>query len=185
MLNIEKKFLLNIARHTIETYAKEKKIPAFSASAAELLEKRGAFVSLHKGYELRGCIGVFTSDKPLYLTVVEMAVAASSQDPRFKPVAADELQQISIEISVLTPLKKTSDVSEIEVGRHGIYIIKGRNRGVLLPQVAAEHGWDRDAFLSHTCIKAGLAPDCWKDKGVEIYTFEAEIFGEKDMLKIP
>lgn len=175
-----KKLLLNIARRTIESHVKEKKVPAFSTSNPELLEKRGAFVSLHKEHDLRGCIGVFTSDKPLYQTIVDMAVSASSCDPRFYTVTEDELPDISIEISVLTPLKRISDISEIEVGRHGIYIIKGRNRGVLLPQVATEYNWDRETFLSHTCMKAGLAPDSWKEKDIEIYTFEAEVFGEEE-----
>ncbi|MBI5893691.1 MAG: AmmeMemoRadiSam system protein A [Deltaproteobacteria bacterium] len=179
MLSAEnKKILLNIARRTIETHVKEKKAPAFSTSNPELLEKSGAFVSLHKNHDLRGCIGIFTSEKPLYQTIVDMAVSASSCDPRFVPVSVDELPEISIEISVLTPMKRIYDVSEIEVGRHGIYIIKGRNRGVLLPQVATEYNWDRETFLDHTCLKAGLAQNSWKQKDVEIYTFEAEVFGE-------
>lgn len=175
-----KKLLLNIARRTIESHVKEKKVPAFSTSNPELIEKSGAFVSLHKGHDLRGCIGVFTSEKPLYETVVDMAVSASSCDPRFYPVTEDELLDISIEISVLTPMKRITDVSEIEVGRHGIYIIKGRNRGVLLPQVATEYNWDRETFLDHTCLKAGLAQNSWKNKDTEIYTFEAEVFGEEE-----
>ena len=145
-----------------------------------LMEKRGAFVTINKKGELRGCIGIFTSDKPLYLTVADMAVSASAQDPRFIPIVASELSQISIEISCLTPLKKIKDVSEIEVGRHGLYIMKGLYRGVLLPQVATEYGWDRDAFLEHTCLKAGLNTSCWKE-GADIYTFEAEVFSEEDV----
>ncbi|MBI5287054.1 MAG: AmmeMemoRadiSam system protein A [Deltaproteobacteria bacterium] len=175
----EKKLLLRIARETLEFYIRYKKVPPFDVSSPGLLEKRGAFVSLHKEGELRGCIGVFTSasDKPLYLTVLDMAIAASTQDPRFLPVGVDELPFIGIEISALTPLKRINDISEIEVGRHGIYIVKGLYRGVLLPQVATEYGWDRETFLDHTCLKAGLPPDSWKGD-VEIYTFEAEVFGE-------
>jgi len=180
MNNENREILLNIARKTIESYAKSKKIPEFSVSEPELLEKRGAFVSLHKNNDLRGCIGLFTSDKPLYQTIVDMAVSASSCDPRFYPMTVNELPGISIEISVLSPLKKIDDVSEIEVGRHGIYIIKGSRRGVLLPQVATEYNWDRDTFLEHTCLKAGLAPNSWKEKDIEIYTFEAEVFGDKE-----
>jgi len=142
-----------------------------------LLEKRGAFVSIKKDGDLRGCIGIFISDKPLYLTVVDMAISAATQDPRFMPLTAPELSQISIEISALTPLKKIEDVSEIEVGRHGLYIVKGYCRGVLLPQVATEYCWDRTQFLEHTCLKACLPTDGWKD-GAEICTFEAEVFGE-------
>ncbi|MBI5681987.1 MAG: AmmeMemoRadiSam system protein A [Deltaproteobacteria bacterium] len=174
----DRELLLNIARQTIESYAKSKKIPEFYINSPELLENRGTFVSLHKNHELRGCIGVFTSDKPLYLTIIEMAVSAGFHDPRFFPVTIDELPQISIEISVLTPMKRIYDVSEIEVGRHGIYIIKGSRRGVLLPQVAAEYNWDRDTFLDHTCMKAGLPLKCWKEEHVEIYIFEADVFGE-------
>jgi len=175
----DKGLLLRIARETLESYIRYKKVPPFDVSSPSLLERRGAFVSLHKEGELRGCIGVFTSDKPLYLTVADMAIAASTQDPRFSPVTANELSLIDIEVSVLTPLKRINDISEIEVGRHGIYIVKGLYRGVLLPQVAKEHGWDRETFLDHTCLKAGLPPGSWKG-GMEVYTFEAEVFGEED-----
>lgn len=175
--NEDKSLLLKIARETIESYVRTKKIPAFEAHIPVLLEKQGAFVSLHKNSELRGCIGVFTSDKPLYLTVVDMAVSAATHDPRFTPLVASEISQISIEISCLSPMKKIKDISEIEVGRHGLYIVKGYCRGVLLPQVATEYCWDRTQFLEHTCLKAGLPADGWKD-GADIYTFEAEVFGE-------
>lgn len=174
----DKDLLLRIARETIESYIRDREVPTFDVSSPGLLEKRGVFVSLHRGGELRGCIGAFTSEKPLYLTVVDMAIASSTQDPRFPPVENDELLLIDIELSVLTPLKRINDISEIEVGRHGIYITKGLHRGVLLPQVAVEHGWDRETFLDHTCLKAGLPPGSWKGD-VEIYTFEAEVFGEE------
>lgn len=177
--NEDKDLLLRIARQTIESYIRDKKTPTFDVSSPSLLERRGAFVSLHKVGELRGCIGVFTSDKPLYLTTVDMAIASSTQDPRFSPVTVNELPLIDIEVSALTPLKRINDISEIEVGKHGIYIVKGLYRGVLLPQVATEYGWDREAFLDHTCLKAGLPPGSWKGD-VEIYTFEAEVFGEED-----
>lgn len=176
--NDDKSLLLNIARQTIESYIKTKKIQGFDVHGQALLERRGVFVCIKESGELRGCIGVFTSDKPLYLTVVDMAVCASTQDPRFSPLIASKLSKISIELSCLTPMKKIKDVSEIQVGRHGIYIVKGPCRGVLLPQVATECGWDRDTFLEHTCLKAGLQPDCWKKGGADIYIFEAEVFGE-------
>ncbi len=108
-----------------------------------------------------------------------MAVAAASQDPRFPPLSRDELDEVDLEISVLSPLRRIKDVSEIEVGKHGIYIISPRGRGVLLPQVATEYGWDRDTFLDQTCVKAGLAPGCWRDPSTEIYIFSAQIFGEE------
>lgn len=174
----DKSLLLKIARETIESYIRIKKISAFEVNSPVLLEKRGAFVTVNKKGELRGCIGVFTSDKPLYLVVADMAVSAATQDSRFTPLVASELSQISIEISCLSPMKKIKDISEIEVGRHGLYIVKGYCRGVLLPQVATEYGWDRTQFLEHTCLKAGLTSDSWK-QGVELYTFEAEVFGEE------
>lgn len=175
----DKTHLLKIAREAIESYIKAKKIPAFNANSPALLECRGAFVSLKEKGGLRGCIGVFTSDKPLYLTVVDMAVAAATQDPRFVPLTESELSEITIEISCLTALKKVKDTTEIEVGRDGLYIVKGYCRGVLLPQVAVECCWDKETFLEHTCLKAGLPPDGWKD-GADIYIFEAEVFGEGD-----
>ncbi|BEQ16260.1 AmmeMemoRadiSam system protein A [Desulfoferula mesophila] len=141
--------------------------------------KRGAFVTLHKRGRLRGCIGNFISDEPLTELIEDMAVAAASQDPRFPPLSGDELDQVDLEISVLSPLKRIEDVSEIQVGTHGIYIISPRGRGVLLPQVATEYGWDRDAFLDQTCVKAGLRPGCWRDPDTEILIFSAQIFGEK------
>ena len=105
-----------------------------------------------------------------------MAEAAALRDPRFPPVNEKELPDLEIEISVLTPLKKIADVSEIEVGKHGIYIKKGWNSGLLLPQVATEYGWNRQTFLEHTCQKAGLPSNAWKEKGTEIYIFSADIF---------
>lgn len=167
---------MKIARETIESYVRIKKIPAFEVNSPVLLEKRGAFVSLHKNGELRGCIGIFTSDKPLYQTVADMAVSASTQDPRFMPLAASDLSHISIEISSLSPMKKIKDISEIEVGRHGLYIVKGYCRGVLLPQVATEYCWDITQFLEHVSLKACLPTDGWKD-GADVYIFEAEVFG--------
>jgi len=176
--NEDKLLLLKIARQTIESYVRIKKIPVFDVQSPALLEKRGAFVSLKKKGELRGCIGVFISDKPLYLTVIDMAISAATQDPRFMPMTASELSEISIEISCLSPMKKVKDVSEVKVGRDGLYIVKGYCRGVLLPQVAVECCWDRDTFLEHTCLKAGLPANGWKN-GADIYTFNAEVFGEE------
>ncbi|HAG49972.1 MAG TPA: AMMECR1 domain-containing protein [Deltaproteobacteria bacterium] len=175
----DKLLLLKIVRETIESYIKTKKIPPFNVSSPALLEHRGAFVSIKTKGNLRGCIGIFASEKPLYLTVVDMAVATATQDPRFIPLTATELSLITIEISCLTALKKVKDTTEIEVGRDGLYIVKGYCRGVLLPQVAVECCWDKETFLEHTCLKAGLPSDGWKD-GADIYTFEAEVFGEGD-----
>ncbi len=175
----EKRELLYIARRSIEEYVRYGKIPDFEVKNERLKQKGGAFVTINKNKELRGCIGNFFSDKPLYKTVIEMAISAATQDPRFMPLSEAELDEIDLEISVLSPLEKIDDPSIIEVGKHGIYIVKGVYRGVLLPQVAIEHGWDRETFLEHTCLKAGLPKDAWK-KGVDIYVFTAQVFSEKE-----
>jgi AmmeMemoRadiSam system protein A len=173
----EKNFLLKTARETIESHIKGVDDPEPDPPAGGLTEERGAFVTLQKGGELRGCIGTFSSDKPLYKTVEEMAVSAATKDPRFAPVIPVEVDALEIEISALTPLREISDISEIEIGRHGIYIIEGMYSGVLLPQVATEHNFDRISFLEHTCLKAGLPKNCWK-QGARILVFEAEVFRE-------
>jgi uncharacterized protein (TIGR00296 family) len=147
--------------------------------SAVLREKRGVFVTLHRKGALRGCIGYIEGFKPLAEAVGEMALAAAFGDPRFPPVAAGELAELDVEISVLTPLRKVSDPSEIEIGEHGLYIISGPRSGLLLPQVATEYGWDRETFLGHTCLKAGLPELAWRDPESEIYLFGAQIFGEK------
>ncbi len=183
----EKKKLLSIARETVEESASGKKRPKRSKKAKDLKVveenlnvKAGAFVSLHKKGRLRGCIGRFEADQPLYNTVMDMAYSASMNDPRFPKVRVDEIDDIDIEISVLSPLRKIKDISEIEVGRHGIYIIKGYHRGTLLPQVAVEHGWDTDTFLTQTSRKAGLSEDAWKEKDTEIYIYDAIVFSEEE-----
>ncbi len=173
----EKETLLSVARQSIKTYLEENKPHDFEITFPSLLEKRGAFVTLKTDHALRGCIGTFITEKSLYETVVEMAIAAATKDPRFRPLDLDELDNTSIEISALSKLNLIDDVSKIEVGKHGIFIVKGLFKGVLLPQVAIENMWDRNTFLEHTCIKAGLPPDAWKE-GCEIYIFSAEIFGE-------
>ncbi len=178
----EKRELLKLARRTIEKLARGEGGGDEPAPGLEGLSfKRGAFVTIHRQGHLRGCIGNFVSEKPLYQTVTEMALCAASQDPRFPPVGSHELDEIDVEISVLSPLKPVQDVSEIQVGVHGIYIISPRGRGVLLPQVAIEQGWDRDTFLDHTCLKAGLRPGCWRDPDTQVLVFTAQVFGEKDL----
>jgi len=175
----ERRTLQQIARESIkaELDGSALKLPVTSSPA--LLERRGAFVTLHKHGELRGCIGNFVSDKPLYEMVADMAYAAAFQDPRFRPLEAWEFPEIDIEISALTPLRPVDDVEEIQVGKHGIYLINGPYRGVLLPQVATEYGWNRYKFLDQTCLKAGMMPGCWKNPGTQILIFSAEVFGEK------
>lgn len=174
-----RELLLKIARSSIEgKLAKEEITIPKSADLEAVSGKNGVFVTLHKKGSLRGCIGNFVSDKPLYRLVMEMALSAAFRDPRFPPLAQAELDKIDIEISVLSPLEPCKDIEEIMVGRHGIYLINGYNRGVLLPQVATDYGWDRNTFLDQTCVKAGMQPGCWKHPETEILVFSAEIFGE-------
>lgn len=177
----EKKRLLEIARRTIQDHVQGRRPESGQPDLEGLGFKRGAFVTIHRQGALRGCIGNFFSDQPLLNTIEEMAVAASSHDPRFQPVSPAELEALDLEISVLSPLREIQDVDQIKVGEHGIYIISPRGRGVLLPQVAAEYGWDRDTFLDQTCVKAGLEPGCWRDPQTQILIFSAQVFGEKDL----
>ena len=172
----EKKTLHHIAKTVIENKARGKDLPEFKIESPVLKENRGAFVTLQKKGQLRGCIGYIEGHGPLHNTIKEMAEAAAFRDPRFSPVKEKELPELDIEISVLTPLKRIKDVNEIQVGTHGIYIKKGWSSGLLLPQVATEYGWDRQTFLDHTCQKAGLPSAAWKEKDTEIYIFSADIF---------
>ena len=146
-----------------------------------MLQEMGAFVTLHKEGQLRGCIGNLVGQQPLYLTVRDMAVEAAVDDPRFPPVKLEELKDIEIEISALSPLKKIESADEIKMGIHGVLLRRGFNSGVFLPQVATETGWSKEDFLSELCSqKAGLPPLAWKDKSTEIYIFTAEVFSEKE-----
>ncbi len=177
----EKKLLLKLARSAIaESLHLEHSRPAATGSPL-LEEKRGAFVTLHKHGRLRGCIGNFVGTGPLTETVEDMARSAAFEDPRFPSLKPGELDEVDLEISVLTPMRRIGDPAEVEVGRHGVYVVNGPYRGVLLPQVATEQGWDRETFLDHTCLKAGLDPGCWRSPQTEIYVFSAEVFGEKGM----
>jgi len=172
----DRALLLKLAREAIQAYLGV--APAHVPAAGGVLgEPGGAFVTLHKHGELRGCIGHIEANEPLGKVVTRCAVAAASTDPRFPPITADELRQIEIEISLLGPLEPIDGPGEIEVGRHGLVVEQGWQRGLLLPQVAPEWNWDADAFLAHTCHKAGLPPDAWKH-GARIFRFEAEVFGE-------
>ena len=172
----DKRTLHHIAKTVIENKATGKAVPDFKIDSPILTENRGAFVTINKKGQLRGCIGYIEGRGPLHKTVEEMAEAAAFRDPRFSPVKEKELPDLTIEISVLTPLRRITDVREIEVGKHGIYMRKGWYSGLLLPQVATEYGWDRQTFLEHTCNKAGLPSQAWKDKDTEIYIFSADIF---------
>lgn len=173
-----KKKLLEIARRSIEEYLKRGQVPDFMAMEGELLENGAAFVTLHKEGMLRGCIGFTEPLRPLYQTVRHCAIYAATQDNRFPPVTLPELEEIELEISVLSPLQKVENPEDIQVGYHGLMVCRGPARGLLLPQVATEYGWDRNTFLNQTCRKAGLAPEAWK-KDTEIYYFHCEVFGEE------
>jgi uncharacterized protein len=173
----EKTMLLSLARESIIDVVKGRNPSVKRLNGKNLQTKCGCFVTIQKQGKLRGCIGTFTSDKPLYATVAEMATAAATNDPRFYPLTSDELDSIQLEISILSKLKKIDSIEEIEVGTHGLYIEKNLCRGVLLPQVAIEYGWDRITFLCQTCLKAGLPKDDWKNEA-DIYVFSADVFGE-------
>lgn len=175
----EKKTLLKLARDTVGNFVRDGNRPPLPDAKGNLGTVTGAFVTIHKKGQLRGCIGNMVGRAPLIETIQEMAIAASTQDSRFNPVTPDEVPDIDIEISVLSPMKRIKDVNEIEIGKHGILMGRGWSQGVLLPQVATEQGWDREAFLMNTCLKAGLPPDAWKDQETIIEIFSAQVFGEK------
>jgi AmmeMemoRadiSam system protein B/AmmeMemoRadiSam system protein A len=173
----DKTIMLLIARETIKSYLTTGTTPSFEVS--DNLKQDGAcFVTLNKHGKLRGCIGQTVATQPLYKTISYCAIQAATSDPRFKSVTLDELEEIHIEISVLTPLQKVTSLDEIVVGRDGLMIFKGMNRGLLLPQVATDYGWDRTEFLENTCRKANLFPNAYKEADAEIFKFQAIIFGE-------
>jgi hypothetical protein len=176
----QKKELLKIARNSLETYVRTGKAPDISTQDARLNEVQGAFVTLRKHGVLRGCIGNIIGQEPLFQTVRDMAVAAASQDPRFPPVTAAELNDIDLEISVLSQPRRVKDASEIQLGKHGVIVSEGGHQGVFLPQVAQETGWSKQEFLSQLCSqKAGLPPDAWKSPDTALYVFTADVFAEK------
>ncbi len=175
----DKQDLLNIARLTIEEYINKGEITDLKPDqfSKTLQQKGGAFVTLNKNENLRGCIGRFNADQPLYLTVQQMAISAATQDYRFQVVRPSELGLLEIEISVLTPLQKIESIEEIELGRDGIYIVKGNKSGTFLPQVATDTGWTVEEFLGHCSRdKAGLGWEGWKD--AEVYIYQAVVFSE-------
>jgi AmmeMemoRadiSam system protein A len=177
---MEKDALLDIVKKAVLSKLNNKLPPKVTIDSGTLKEKRGAFVTLKKRGHLRGCIGYIKAVKPLWETVQEMAVAAAFHDPRFPSLKPEELKDLSFEISVLSPLKRINDINEIEVGKCGLYIVRGYNSGLLLPQVAVEYNWDRETFLAETCYKAGLPPQAWMDEETEIYVFSADYFGDAE-----
>lgn len=175
--------LLKLARKTIADklgISEDIQLPDFNDDVFK--EKCGAFVTIHIKGDLRGCIGYIEGVKSIPETVKDMATASAFSDPRFSSLTPEEYKKIDIEISILSPIEKVNDVSEIEVGRDGVIITKGYNRGLLLPQVPVEHGWDRDTFLSHTCYKAGIPADSWRKPDVLIEKFSAQVFSENELL---
>ncbi len=181
LTELEQKSLLGIARSTLESHIRSGKNPDVKPLTPRLAENRGAFVTLHEHGELRGCIGYVEAVKPLYEAVSDMAVAASTEDPRFPPVEVKELDSIEIEITVLSPLRPLPSPDSVIVGKHGLVIRKGFRSGLLLPQVPVEQGWNREQFLTHTCLKAGLPPNSYKDKDAQLFTFTGQVFGEKEL----
>lgn len=177
----EKRGLLKLARMSIGFALNECGRPKKPAGRKTLDALCGAFVTLHIHDELRGCIGYIEARFPLTETIEEAAQKAAFEDPRFSPLTPEEFKDVDIEISVLSPLREVSDINEIQVGTHGLVIDVGYSRGLLLPQVAAEYGWGREEFLSHTARKAGLASDAWKRKDVNIYSFTSEVFSEHQL----
>lgn len=177
----EQTWLLDLARDSVAAAVSGRSPGRVSCTEAALNEKCGAFVTLKTRGQLRGCIGQFVADGPLWQTVQRMARAAAVEDPRFydRRIRSDEVPALEIEISILSPLVRTTDPLSLELGRHGIYLKRGGWSGCFLPQVATETGWSKEEFLSHCAAgKAGLDPDAWRDGRTEVYLFTAEIIGE-------
>lgn len=175
-----KTYLLGLARQAIRHHLENEPRPSVDRPDKVLAEKRGVFVTLTRDGRLRGCIGYPLPVKPLGEAVIDMAVAAALEDPRFEPVGREEFEGLEIEISVLTVPRKVKGPSDVVVGQHGIIISKGYRQGLLLPQVPVEYHWNLETYLSHGCLKAGLDEDEWR-KGVSIEVFTAEVFCEKNM----
>jgi len=176
----EKIILLDLARNTINQYVTNRKFPEIDSTilTPNLKTKCGVFVTLHKNNQLRGCIGRFGESTELYKVVQQMAISAATEDNRFPIVEKSEIEEIEIEISVLTPMKKIESLDELEMGKHGIYIKKGISSGTYLPQVAEQVNWTKEEFISHCSKnKAGIGEDGWKT--ADLYTYEAIIFSEK------
>ena len=173
--------LVRMAREAIKQYLETGKMPEPDSSDPELREMRGIFVTLHKHGDLRGCIGMIEPTMPLCSAIEHYACHAAFRDMRFPPVSKGELEDIDIEVSLLSPLQRVKDPSQIKMGTHGVVVKRGKCAGVFLPQVAAETGWSREEFLSNLCChKAGLAPDAWEDPGTELYCFTVQVFKEEE-----
>ena len=172
----ERALLLRLVHQAIEGELRGERATAGKAPTPHLNELRGAFVTLHHGGQLRGCVGFVQPTRGLYQTIAEAALNAAFHDPRFLPLSEEEAPGLEAEISVLSPLKPIT-AEEVLVGRHGLVVSRGSQRGLLLPQVAVENEWDATTFLEQTCLKAGLPADAWK-RGATLQAFTAEVFGE-------
>lgn len=170
--------LLEIARASIEGYLRTGNLLHLQEEDQELLQPLAVFVSLKRAGMLRGCVGSVEAEEPLYLAVSSCAVASATRDPRFPPLTLEELPSTTIEISILSPLKRMIHPAEIQVGRHGLLVSHGHRHGLLLPQVAFEMGWDREMLLRHVCLKAGLPQEAWQ-QGAEVHLFTAEVIREQ------
>lgn len=170
--------LLKLSRDCLEELLKNGRKEIKKPASAELQESRGVFVTLHRHGELRGCIGVPEPVSPLFQAAQECTLAAARADPRFSPMTAAELSEVHIEISVLSPLEAVEEIDSIVIGIHGLLLNHQGRRGLLLPQVAVEHGWDREQFLSQLCRKAYLPATAWRE-GAKIQRFSALVFSEK------
>ncbi len=177
----QRKQLLQIARESIAAVLDGQRPDLTKVRIDDDLKRpAGAFVTLNDARgELRGCIGSIQPVAPLYQAVSQSAVNAAFRDPRFEPIDRDEFASLHLEISVMGPIERVKNLDEIEVGRDGLIVSRGHYAGLLLPQVATEYGWDRDTFLGHTCLKAGLPRDAWRSEATKIERFSAEVFGEQ------
>ena len=177
----DKIFLLKAAREALQAYFKNEKWMDYPNNNPALHQKRATFVTLRNrsSHELRGCRGETVARDPLIKSVLKMTIATATQDPRFKPVKQDELDKLSFEINALTPLQHIK-VEDVEVGKHGLMIVKGYSAGLLLPKVPVSYNWDRDTYLAQLCKKAGLPKGAWNDSDSTLYAFESEEWGEED-----
>ena len=180
MNNQQEQTLLRVACGAIEVAVGKTEVPAVTSDDPDLNVKQGCFVTIKNGGRLRGCIGKFTSDKPLIELVSEMALSATTHDPRFflDPITANELESLEVEISVLSEMELTENPASLRLGIDGIYIVNGAKSGCFLPQVATETGWTEEQFLTHCCVeKAGLSARAWEEPDTKVYLFTADAFG--------
>jgi len=178
LTEVQRQELLVLTRSTLEYYLRNGKIPSYTTEDPDLVRRSGVFITLKQQGELRGCIGHIQADTPLSMAVQQVAVQAATMDSRFPPVTPDELDDISIEISILSPFHRIKEFDDIKVGTHGLRIYKDGQSGIFLPQVAVEQDWDREEWLDNLCLKAGLPAGCWKE-GAAIYSFTTMVFNDE------